>query len=191
MSPRDRSCSSPWTATCVEERKVPQSRERVSTSLCFEQDGRKRPLLPFIFSFFHNPHFPLGNILVYSLIPEIEEWFHTQTWKSTSGSSTSPMIRLLFKVTDFVPFPQTRQCLLPALCLLSKDARQERKRSLLFSSLYIQGLPAWLPLLFQWGKDRIHCFCFSTGTVQLLFFNVTEHHWWTPTLRAHKRTGKS
>lgn len=32
----------------------------------------------------------LGNVLFYILIPEIEERFHTQTRKSTSGSLTSP-----------------------------------------------------------------------------------------------------
>lgn len=64
--------------------------------------------------------------------------------RPTFGSSTSPTIGLLFEVTDFVPLPQTRQCLGPALqiVLFSRDVRQDRKRSLLFSSLCIQGLPA-------------------------------------------------
>lgn len=38
MSPRDRNCSSHGTAACVEESKVPQSRERVSPSSCFEEE---------------------------------------------------------------------------------------------------------------------------------------------------------
>lgn len=155
---------------------------------------RKRPVLSFIFLLLPPSTLPSGKHP--SLQLNSWDWrvISHKTSKSTSGSSTSPMICLLFQVTDFVPLPPTRQCLGLALCQIvqfSKDERQERKRSLLFSSLCIQGLPAWLPLFFQWGKNRVHCLCFSTGTIQLLFFNVTEHHWWTPTFWAHKRTGES
>lgn len=166
----------PWSSTCVGESKVSHrggSKERVSPSSCFEEkEGRKEePLLPFIFLLLPPSTLPSGK----HPCQQLNSWdwgviSHTHTRKITSGSSTSPK-GLLFEVTDFVPLPQwgsacTQLC---QIVLFSRDSRQERKRSLLFSSLCIQGLPAWLLLFFQRGKDRIHCFCFSTGTIQLLF----------------------
>lgn len=70
------------------------------------------------------------------------------------------------------PFPK-RGSLDPALCLIvlfSKDVRQERKRSLLFSFLYIQGLPAWLPLFFQREKKQNSLLLFLNWHNSAVFF---------------------
>lgn len=101
-----------------------------------------------------------------------------------------PPLVCFLKWLTLSPFPKggsvcTQLC---QIVLFSRDARQERKRSLLFSSLCIQGLPAWLLLFLQQGKDN-SLLLFLNWHNSAAFSIVTEHHWWTPTLWAHKRTG--
>lgn len=63
VSPRDRSCSSHGTAACVEESTVPQRGQqgKVLTQSCFEEKGRKRPLLPFLFLLLPPSTLPSGK----------------------------------------------------------------------------------------------------------------------------------
>lgn len=101
----------------MKENKVPQmggEREGFSLSLLFDKKWRKRTLLKRIFSSPHNLHFHTGKHPFCILIPEIEEWFHMQTRRSTSVSLMppyvglrSPKIHLLFQVIDFIhPCPR-------------------------------------------------------------------------------------
>lgn len=175
----------PWSSSlCGGEQSVPQrgqwGKGLTQFMLCREE-GRDHSCHLF-FSFFHHLHFLLGKILVNNWIPEIEEWFHTHTpGRPLLVPQHHPPLVCFLKWLILSPFPKggsacTQLC---QIVLFSRDARQERKRSLLFSSLCIQGLPAWLLLFLQRGKDRIHCFCFSTGTIQLLFpmsQNTTDEH---------------
>lgn len=189
MSPWDRNCSSHGTAACVEESKVPQSRVRVSPSSCFEEEGKDQ----FIFLLF-----PPSTLL--SVKHPCLQW-NSWDWRVISHKDQEEHFWFLSITHDSFAFFKwlilsPLQCLDPALCqivLFSKDVRQERKRSLLFSSLYIQSLPAWLPLFFQRGKDRIHCFCFSTGTIQLLFSmsqNTTDEHQHSELTKGQGRASK-
>lgn len=97
----------------------------------------------------------LGNILFHMRVPETEERFHMQSRHSTCVSLTSPcaawaapaLISFLKWLVLFSPSlemtvkPGT-SFLLEETVLFREDARQERKGSLIFSSLYIQGLTA-------------------------------------------------
>lgn len=106
-----------------------------------------------------------------------------------------PRLVCFLKWLILSPFPKRGNAWaqLCQIVLFSRDVRQDRKRSLLFSSLCIQGLPAWLQLFFQRGKDRIHCFCFSTGTIQLLFpmsQNTTDEHQHSELTKGQGRASK-
>lgn len=170
MSPRDRSCSSRGT-----EHSAPKGTAGKASHPVMlwrgRKEGRDHSCHSF-FSFFDHLHFPLGNILVYNWIPEIEEWFHTQIRKSTSGS-TSPTIRLLFKVTDFVPLLQTRQCLDPALCLIVLFSEKE---SPVFFLLHSRS-PNLTTTLLPARKKQNSLLLFLNWHNSAAFFNVTEHHW--------------
>lgn len=169
MSPKDRSCSSGT------EQSAPKGTAGKASHPVMlwrgRKEGRDHSCHSF-FSFFDHLHFPLGNILVYNWIPEIEEWFHTQIRKSTSGS-TSPTIRLLFKVSDFVPLLQTRQCLDPALCLIVLFSEKE---SPVFFLLHSRS-PSLTTTLLPARKKQNSLLLFLNWHNSAAFFNVTEHHW--------------
>lgn len=171
-------CHQKTGAAAVEESTVPRRGQqgKLLTQSGFEEGGRKEETTPVI-------HFSPSSTI------------YTSLWETSL--STIEFLRLKSDFTHrsgralLVQHHPRFVCFLKCLILSPFSKRGSAwtqlsvwlfclaKRSLLFSFFYIQGLPAWLPLFFQREKTRIHCFCFSTGTIQLLFSmsqNTTDKH---------------
>lgn len=165
-------------AAAVEQSTVPRRGQqgKLLTQSCFEEGGRKEETTPAI-------HFSPSSTIYTSLwetsLSTIEFLRLKSDFTHRSGRALlvqhHPRFVCFLKWLILSPFSKRGS----AWTQLSVWLFCLAKRSLLFSFFYIQGLPTWLPLFFQREKNRIHCFCFSTGTIQLLFSmsqNTTDKH---------------
>lgn len=148
------------------------------------------------FSSPYNLHFHAGKHPFCILIPEIEEWFHTQTRRSTAVSLMppyvglrSPKIHLLFQVTDFIhPFPK-RQWWSPEpafwqqrLCWLGKMRGRKEKRVSYFLSFTFKVLEGNHHSSSRVGKTEFIGFPSQLAQLSCFFPPILyiEHHWRTP-----------